>query len=132
MTAITLRQLVRTVGSGPVVDALRAWGVCERSPAQEDLGRPQAVRSLLEAWRNEEAIQSRLTELPKKLSDLLDKFHIAEKFFRKDPKLIPTEIFTMIEIQRELLTEAQKTFGENISPFKFRDYQVPEALTKPF
>jgi phosphoenolpyruvate carboxykinase (GTP) len=67
-----------------------------------------------------------------RVSELLDKLRVAEEFFGKDSKLIPQEIFDMIEIQRKLLNEARQTFGENISPFQFEGYKIPEALTKPF
>lgn len=67
-----------------------------------------------------------------RVPELLDKLNVAEEFFGKDKKSIPQEIFDMIAIQRTLLNEAQQAFGENISPFKFEDYPVPEALSKPF
>ena len=57
---------------------------------------------------------------------------IAEKFFHGETSAVPTEISDMIDIQRKLLLEAQKTYGDNVSPFKFKDYEVPPALTKPF
>jgi phosphoenolpyruvate carboxykinase (GTP) len=69
-----------------------------------------------------------LTRVP----DLLDKMDVTEAFFEKDKGLIPREIFDMIATHRTLLHEAQQRFGENISPFKFDGYKVPEALTKPF
>ncbi len=67
-----------------------------------------------------------------RVPELLDKLHVAEAFFGKDKKSTPQEIFDMIETQRRLLNEAQKTFGENISPFAFEGCQAPEALMKPF
>jgi phosphoenolpyruvate carboxykinase (GTP) len=64
---------------------------------------------------------------------LLEKLHIAEQFFKKETSVVPKEISDIIEIQRGLLLEAKKMFGENhISPFKFENYQVPQSLTKPF
>ncbi len=64
---------------------------------------------------------------------LLEKLNIAERFFKKETSVVPKEISGMIEIQRGLILEAKKMFGENhISPFKFENYQVPESLTKPF
>jgi phosphoenolpyruvate carboxykinase (GTP) len=72
------------------------------------------------------------TQFVTRVLELLDKLDIAEEFFQKDPTHIPSEIFDMIKMQRELLVEVQKTLGDNISPFKFKDYNVPEKLTKPF
>lgn len=69
-----------------------------------------------------------LTRVP----ELLEKLDIADKFFRKETSLVPREIFHMIDIQRKLLLEAQKTYGDDISPFRFKDYQVPVPLTQPF
>lgn len=63
--------------------------------------------------------------------ELLDKFDLAEKYFSQEEG-IPREIFDMISIQRDLLINVQKNFGDTISPLTFKDYQVPEALTKPF
>jgi phosphoenolpyruvate carboxykinase (GTP) len=67
-----------------------------------------------------------------RVPELLDKLSVAEAFFGKDKTLIPQEIFDMIAIQRKLLDKARQAFGDNISPFKFEGYEVPEALTKPF
>ena len=64
--------------------------------------------------------------------ELLEKLDIAERFFRKETSLVPKEIFQMIDIQRRLLLEAQKTYGDDVSPFRFKDYQVPAPLTQPF
>ena len=64
--------------------------------------------------------------------ELLEKLDIAERFFRKETSLVPKELFQMIDIQRRLLLEAQKTYGDNVSPFRFKDYQVPVSLTQPF
>jgi hypothetical protein len=64
---------------------------------------------------------------------LLEKLNLAERFFKKETSSVPKEISDMIEIQKGLLLEAKKMFGDNhISPFKFENYQVPESLTKPF
>jgi hypothetical protein len=63
----------------------------------------------------------------------LEKLEIVEKFYQQETSTVPKEIFEMIDAQRDLLLEAQKTYGEDhISPFKFKDYEVPESLTKPF
>lgn len=64
--------------------------------------------------------------------ELLEKLDIAERFFRKETSLVPKELFQMIDIQRRLLLEAQKTYGDDVSPFRFKDYQVPVSLTQPF
>jgi phosphoenolpyruvate carboxykinase (GTP) len=64
--------------------------------------------------------------------ELLEKLDIAERFFRKETSLVPKEIFQMIDIQRRLLLEVQKTYGDDVSPFRFKDYQVPAPLTQPF
>jgi len=64
--------------------------------------------------------------------ELLAKLDIAERFFRKETSILPKEIFQMIDIQRRLLLEAQKTYGDDISPFRFKDYKVPVPLTQPF
>jgi phosphoenolpyruvate carboxykinase (GTP) len=64
--------------------------------------------------------------------ELLEKLDIAERFFRKETSLVPKEIFQMIDIQRKLLLEVQKTYGDDVSPFRFKDYKVPVSLTQPF
>jgi len=64
--------------------------------------------------------------------ELLEKLDIAERFFRKETSRVPKEIFQMIDIQRKLLLEVQKTYGDDVSPFRFKDYQVPVPLTQPF
>jgi len=65
------------------------------------------------------------------IPELLDKFNLAEQYFNQE-KGIPREIFDMISIQRDLLIDVQKSFGDTISPFAFADYKVPEALTRSF
>ncbi len=67
-----------------------------------------------------------------RVPDLLEKLDISERFYKKETSVVPKEILEMIAIQRGLLLEAQKTYGDKISPFKFEDYQVPAALTQPF
>jgi phosphoenolpyruvate carboxykinase (GTP) len=68
-----------------------------------------------------------------RVPELLEKLEIVEKFYQQETSTVPKEIFEMIDAQRDLLLEAQKTYGEDqISPFKFKDYEVPESLTKPF
>jgi len=68
-----------------------------------------------------------------RVPELLEKLEIVEKFYQEETSVIPKEIFEMINAQRGLLLEAQKTHGNNhISPFKFENYGVPESLTQPF
>jgi hypothetical protein len=67
-----------------------------------------------------------------RVPELLDKMDVAENFFAADKDLMPQEIFDMIKTQRALLNEARQAFGENISPFQFEGYEVPDVLTKPF
>ncbi len=64
--------------------------------------------------------------------ELLDKLNISKKFFQKETSAVPKEIFGMIDTLKDLLLETQKTLGDNISPFKFKNYQVPVPLTLPF
>ncbi len=66
------------------------------------------------------------------MPQLLDKLDIADKYFRGETSAVPKEIFEVIDSQRKLLIEAQEHYGEKISPFRFEDYKIPEALTKPF
>ena len=66
------------------------------------------------------------------MPQLLDKLDIAEEFFRQETSAIPKEIFALIDSQRKLLVEAKDNYGEEISPSAFKDYKIPEALTKPF
>lgn len=68
-----------------------------------------------------------------RVPELLEKLEIVREFYRKETSDVPKEIFEMIDAQRGLLIQAQKKHGEDhISPFKFKDYGVPESLTKPF
>jgi phosphoenolpyruvate carboxykinase (GTP) len=68
-----------------------------------------------------------------RVPELIEKLEIVEEFYKKETRVVPKEIFEMIDAQRGLLVEAQKKYGEDhISPFKFKDYEVPESLTKPF
>jgi phosphoenolpyruvate carboxykinase (GTP) len=67
-----------------------------------------------------------------RVSELLDKLDIVEEFYQKETSAVPKEIFDMIAIQRELLVEAKNNYGDNIAPSQFKDYEIPEALTKPF
>lgn len=129
MTAPTLRSLVRTVGSGPVVDALKAWGV----NGGTEQSRPRAVRALLERWRDEQALQSRLTDLPKKLADLLDGFldqpnrlRAAQEIFKEN-----TEVFrSRYEVDAALaaLHREGLLFPLGDAPLGERDYAVPAEL----
>ncbi len=68
-----------------------------------------------------------------RVPELLEKLEIVEKFYQKETSSVPKEIFEMINSQRILLLEAQKLYGDDhISPSKFKDYGVPQSLTKPF
>jgi phosphoenolpyruvate carboxykinase (GTP) len=68
-----------------------------------------------------------------RVPELVEKLEIVEEFYKKETRVVPKEIFEMIDAQRGLLVEAQKRYGEDhISPFKFKDYEVPQSLTKPF
>ena len=67
-----------------------------------------------------------------RVPELLDKLHIAEEFLQKETRGEPKEIFEMIDSQRKLLLEAKEVYGDNISPFRFEDYEVPLPLTRPF
>jgi phosphoenolpyruvate carboxykinase (GTP) len=68
-----------------------------------------------------------------RVPELIEKLEIVEEFYKKETRVVPEEIFEMIAAQRGLIVEAQKTYGEDhISPFKFKDYEVPQSLTKPF
>jgi phosphoenolpyruvate carboxykinase (GTP) len=68
-----------------------------------------------------------------RMPELIEKLEIVEEFYKKETRVVPKEIFEMIDAQRGLLVEAQKKYGEDhISPFKFKDYEMPESLKKPF
>jgi len=68
-----------------------------------------------------------------RVPELVEKLEIVEEFYKKETRVVPKEIFEMIDAQRGLLVAAQKKYGEDhISPFKFKDYEVPESLKKPF
>jgi len=67
-----------------------------------------------------------------RVTELLDKLEIVEKFYQGETSDIPREIFDMIATQRKLLFEAKNQYGDNIVPSKFKDYKVPVALTRPF
>jgi hypothetical protein len=62
--------------------------------------------------------------------ELLEKLDIVEGFYQKETSNIPSQIFDMIDLQRELLLEAKKLYGDHISPLKFEDYEVPLSLTQ--
>jgi phosphoenolpyruvate carboxykinase (GTP) len=64
--------------------------------------------------------------------ELLEKLDLVETYYEKETSHVPAEIFEMIKIQRELLLAEQRAHGDNISPFKFENYEVPEALKKPY
>lgn len=66
-----------------------------------------------------------------RVKQLLEKLDIVEEFYRKETSAVPKEILDMIEIQREHLVEVEKKDGSDISPFKFKDYVPPAALTTP-
>jgi phosphoenolpyruvate carboxykinase (GTP) len=67
-----------------------------------------------------------------RVPELLEKLDIVEKFYQKETSDVPTEIFDMIRAQRDLLVEVQKAHGDNISPFKFDNYEVPVSLRQPY
>ena len=67
-----------------------------------------------------------------RIPELLDKLDLAEKYFQKETGGEPKELMDMVVAQRKALLDAKQEYGENISPFKFEGYAVPEALTKPF
>lgn len=67
-----------------------------------------------------------------RMPELLEKLDMAERFFRKETSGIPREIFEMIDALRKLLLEGQEIYGDDVSPFRFKDYQVPVSLTQPF
>jgi phosphoenolpyruvate carboxykinase (GTP) len=66
--------------------------------------------------------------------ELLDKLDVVQNYYTEERKtsLVPEEIFRMIQIQRELLTEVRQKLGDYVSPFKFEGYEVPIELTRPF
>jgi phosphoenolpyruvate carboxykinase (GTP) len=66
------------------------------------------------------------------IPELLDKLEIAEKYLEKETGGEPRELMDMVTAQRDAVLEAKQHFGENISPFKFDGYDVPETLAKPF
>ena len=66
-----------------------------------------------------------------RVPELLEKLDIVEGFYGKETSNIPREVFDMIESQRRLLLDAKALYGDNISPQKLKDYQVPLALTDP-
>ena len=72
------------------------------------------------------------TQFMIRIPELLDKLDLAEKYFRDETDGEPKELMDMVADQRNALLEARDTLGENISPFKFEGYKIPEALTKPF
>jgi len=67
-----------------------------------------------------------------RVPELLEKLEIVEQFYREETSEIPVEIFEMIDAHRKLLLEAKDLYGSNISPSKFKDYQVPVPLTQPY
>lgn len=65
-----------------------------------------------------------------RVGELLDKLDGVEQFYRKKT-LVPQEIFAVIDMQRKLLVEAERMYGSNISPFTFKDYNLPSELADP-
>lgn len=59
---------------------------------------------------------------------LLDKLDGVEEFYKKETSAVPREIFRAIDLQRKLLSEAQKEHGSDISPLEFKDYPISEEL----
>jgi phosphoenolpyruvate carboxykinase (GTP) len=98
-------------------------------PKYEDL-REFFIKELGTDYSGEDYEQQFMIRAP----ELLEKFGIVEEFYKKQQETnpVPQEIFKMIDIQRKLLIEAQKKYGDYISPLKFEDYKVPVELTQPF
>ncbi len=96
-------------------------------PKYEDLA--ELFKKELAATYSKEDYELQFTA---RMPELLEKLDMAERFFRKETSVIPKEIFEMIVVQRKLLLEAQKTYGDDVSPLRFKDYQVPVSLTQPF
>jgi hypothetical protein len=67
-----------------------------------------------------------------RVAELLEKLDGVETFYKEETSHVPEEIYEMIRIERELLLELREAQGDNVSPFKFEGYEVPEALTKPY
>jgi phosphoenolpyruvate carboxykinase (GTP) len=67
-----------------------------------------------------------------RVAELLEKLDGVETFYKEETSHVPEEIYEMIRIERELLLELREAQGDNVSPFKFEGYKVPEALTKPY
>ncbi len=65
-----------------------------------------------------------------RVPELLEKLDIVEGFYKKDGESIPRQIFEVIDLQRRLLVDAQELYGDNISPLRFKGYQVPLGLTQ--
>lgn len=65
-----------------------------------------------------------------RVPQLLDKLEAMEDFYRKEATAVPGQIFAAIALQRELLLEAQKQYGNHIPPSRFDDHKVPEKLAK--
>jgi phosphoenolpyruvate carboxykinase (GTP) len=63
-----------------------------------------------------------------RVRQLLEKLDGVEAFYRKETSAVPRQIFAMIDIQRRLLTDAEKNFGNDVSPFRFKDYPVPQEI----
>jgi phosphoenolpyruvate carboxykinase (GTP) len=85
-------------------------------------------KELATAYSKEDYELQFMTRVP----ELLDKLHIAEEFLQKETRGKPKEIFETIDSQRKLLLEAKEVYGDNISPFRFEDYEPPLPLTRPF
>lgn len=98
-------------------------------PKYEDLAE-FFKRELDAEYRGEDYEQQFMIRTP----ELLEKLDIVMEFYQKEDKNspVPKEIFRMIEVQKQLLSEAQKKHGDYISPLKFRDYETPTELTQPF
>jgi hypothetical protein len=69
-----------------------------------------------------------------RVPELLEKQDIVQDYYTAERKFspVPEDIFRMIGIQRELLTEAQGRLGDYIPPFAFEGYEVPARLAQPF
>jgi phosphoenolpyruvate carboxykinase (GTP) len=74
------------------------------------------------------------TQFTIRAPELLEKLDIVQDYYTAERKFspVPEDIFRMIGIQRDLLTEAQGRLGDYIPPFAFEGYEVPVKLTEPF
>ena len=98
-------------------------------PRYEDL-RELFTKELQEDYTREQYEKQFVIRVP----ELLEKLQIVSDFYQKEEEShpVPQEIFKMIEIQTNLLKDAQRQWGDYIPPLQFKDHKVPEELAKPF